>query len=360
MTNRTSNYVKAVLASVAIGLSLTACATASKSGPGRTSPSAVMTSQARLEETAAATPTPAQGQAPATANPAYFTQADPNDASVIEVHLKTEKLKIAFTSDIQGSYASAEQVGMMIASKLKPDNVILAGDLSYYQDDNTLDRIAALYCPFNPMMSEGCDKPASQDRVFVALGNHDDPDEVQQFFKLPGNGRYYMLRYFSAGEDELANVFILDGNFYEPDGCTSGSAQADWFSQHLAASEGRYKIAVVHEPLGMAQGEMHPDDGNWLADWVTGVDVVISGHTHRMEEFTGVGPSGDEYLAIVGAGGAAYPAYSCPAEPSAGSVFCQDQEDGAALLAISAKSGTLEFYDSDGQAVPGSRLKITK
>ena len=194
---------------------------------------------------------------------------------------------------------------------------------------------------------------ASINAFFPSMGNHDygealpAPATYLNYFTLPGAGvetsnssgneRYYD---FVQGP---AHFFILNSNLVEPDGVSSGSAQARWLQARLAASTSTWNIVVFHHPPYSSDANHGPTDFmQWpFAQW--GADVVLSGHAHTYERIM---RDGIVYF-VNGLGGA--PRYGF-AEPVAGSAFRYNARFGAQRATVTSRSLRFEFVSVDGVA----------
>src|SRR5205085_5882749 len=124
---------------------------------------------------------------------------------------------------------------------------------------------------------------AKSNAFFPTLGNHDwTPNDYPQpylnYFKLPGNERYYD---FVRGP---VHFFNIDSDPREPDGVSPTSKQGQWLKGKLAASPSPFDIVYFHHaPFGSG------DEGSsaWMPwsfeSW--GADLVLPGHNHIYEGF---------------------------------------------------------------------------
>lgn len=124
---------------------------------------------------------------------------------------------------------------------------------------------------------------------FPALGNHDwgHPGTPMlacdingcfgawnDYFKLPGNGRYYDVRRGNV------HLFVLDDYYLEPDGNKVDSKQAQWLRTAAAASDAPWKIVTHHFGGYGSFGQFNAF--RWpFEQW--GIDAVLSGHHHVYE-----------------------------------------------------------------------------
>lgn len=197
------------------------------------------------------------------------------------------QLKIAAFGDYSESIYT--QAVSNLVTSLNPDIIITAGDNNYGAADYE-DNVAQYYGTFiggyAGQFPSG--PPATQNRFFPALGNHDWDDAgvsaYQSFFTLPGisnsssgNERYYDFVYGSV------HFFCLNSYPGEPDGRNSTSIQAQWLQAQLAASTSCWKIVYMHLPP-YSSGTRHGSETSmrWpFENW--GASAVISGHEHLYE-----------------------------------------------------------------------------
>ena len=151
--------------------------------------------------------------------------------------------------------------------------VLMLGDNIYEGPASPADYLHKFEEPYANLLEAGVD-------FYAALGNHDDPRQVDYPpFNMKGE-RYYS---FAPPEDVLAKItnrvefFALDTT--NPDG-----TQLRWLDERLGASNAEWKICFFHHPLYTS--------GRYRA-WTFahrrllepllvrhGVDVVLSGHEH--------------------------------------------------------------------------------
>jgi len=151
--------------------------------------------------------------------------------------------------------------------------VLMLGDNIYEGPASPEDYLHKFEEPYADLLDAGVD-------FYAALGNHDDPRQVDYApFNMKGE-RYYS---FAPPEDVLAKIanrvefFALDTT--NPDG-----AQLRWLDERLGASKAEWKICFFHHPLYTS--------GRYRAVTYVhrrllepllvrhGVDVVLSGHEH--------------------------------------------------------------------------------
>jgi predicted phosphodiesterase len=149
--------------------------------------------------------------------------------------------------------------------------VLMLGDNIYEGPASSDDYLHKFEEPYADLLEQGVD-------FYAALGNHDDPEQIDYpAFNMKGE-RYYS---FTPPEDALAalatrvELFALDTT--NPD-----SAQLRWLDERLGASRADWKI--FHHPLytsGRYRAVSHVHRRLLEPLLVRhGVDVVLSGHEH--------------------------------------------------------------------------------
>jgi len=135
---------------------------------------------------------------------------------------------------------------------------------------------------------------------YAALGNHDDPRQVDYPpFHMKGR-RYYS---FAAPGNLLAGV-TTPVELFALDSTNLDRTQLRWLDQRLAASRADWKICFLHYPLytsGRYRMAAFVQRASLEPLFVThGVNVVFSGHEHIYQRSTLVG--GVQYFVSGGAG----------------------------------------------------------
>ncbi len=193
---------------------------------------------------------------------------------------------------------------------------------------------------------------------FPALGNHDwgHPGTPMlacdingcfgawnDYFKLPGNGRYYDVRKGNV------HLFVLDDYYLEPDGNKVDSKQAQWLRTAAAASDAPWKIVTHHFGGYGSFGQFNAF--RWpFEQW--GIDAVFSGHHHVYERLK----IGNIPYIITGTGGAGL---------NRGAPWTHPDRKSLHLLRYGALRGkatptamTIEMIDADGVIL--DRVDIVK
>jgi tartrate-resistant acid phosphatase type 5 len=182
---------------------------------------------------------------------------------------------------------------------------------------------------------------ASANHFYPAIGNHDygDPADLSafsDFFKLPGNGRYYDV------VQGAVHMFFLNGSGFEADGMGTASDMANWLRRRIALSTVPWKIVFCHIPP-YSSGNFHGDNADlqWLKD--TGASLIISGHDHDYER---IEVDGVTHI-VCGIGGADLRGFN--AVPVAGSIVRYFAKHGALFIRADCDQlvGTAESVDGD-------------
>jgi hypothetical protein len=195
-------------------------------------------------------------------------------------------ISFACIGDYGSAYVSTRQVANLIKG-WRPDFIITVGDNNYPAGSGTtIDRnIGQFYHDFISPYKGRYGRGAITNRFFPCLGNHDwrtgDAQPYLDYFTLPGNERYYT---FTRGPVQL---FCLDSDTREPDGCTTNSIQAQWLEKQMSASRAVWKIVCFHH-APYSSGYYH---GSWtneshhmrwpFHEW--GAHAVLTGHDHIYE-----------------------------------------------------------------------------
>ncbi|NLV40193.1 MAG: metallophosphoesterase family protein [Candidatus Hydrogenedentes bacterium] len=227
------------------------------------------------------------------------------------------------------------------ATRLHPDAAFLAisGDLvgmGQYRDD--WDALLGNYADF-----------VRRRPLVPSIGNHDAIDGLgselySALFRLPDNGPEGM----APGKTYALNYGSL--LLLSLDVTADIAPQSAWVDRTLAASDARWKVAMLHFPP-YSHEEDYPEIRR---EWGTlfdrhGVDIVLSGHVHyyqrtfplRGGEKAGGGPV---YLISVGVNGSPHPA---PVPPYAevlnlgGAATCQ-------AFTVDGDTLTMNAYEADG------------
>ena len=226
-----------------------------------------------------------------------------------------------------------------------PDIVLTVGDDNYPSGAaDTIDaHIGQYYHDFIFPYTGTYGPGALENRFFPTLGNHDwytaGAKPYLDYFKLPGNGRYYD---FTRGP---VHFFALDSDENEPDGVGSRTLQAAWLKQALAASTSLWNIVYFHH-APYSSGTTHGST-NWMqwpfAAW--GAQAVLTGHEHNYERLL---VDGIPYF-VNGLGGG--PIYTDFGNILPESQFRYSANYGAMLVTASPAELLFEFYARTGKLI---------
>ena len=147
--------------------------------------------------------------------------------------------------------------------------------------------------PYKALIDRGVD-------FYAALGNHDDPRQVDYApFHMKGR-RYYS---FAAPGNLLAGI-TTPVDFFALDSTYLDGPQLRWLDERLAASRAAWKVCFLHYPLytsGRYRMAALVQRSALESLFVThGVNAVFSGHEHIYQRSTLVG--GVQYFVSGGAG----------------------------------------------------------
>jgi hypothetical protein len=231
-----------------------------------------------------------------------------------------------------------------------PDFVITVGDDNYPSGAaETIDaNIGQYYHDFIFPYTGSYGPGATENRFFPTLGNHDwltdGAKPYFEYFKLPGNERYYD---FVRGP---VHFFALDSDENEPDGAGSRSVQAAWLKQGLAGSTSTWNIVYFHH--APYSSGMHGST-TWMqwpfAAW--GAQAVLTGHDHTYERLL---VDGIPYFVDGVGGGGIYDFVNILPE----SQFRYNADHGGMLVTASQMDVAFEFYSWTGKLI--DQYKIQK
>ncbi|HEX2731138.1 MAG TPA: metallophosphoesterase [Polyangiaceae bacterium] len=243
-----------------------------------------------------------------------------------------------------GETGPAERAVFKLVKSWDPEFIVTVGDNNYpLGEASTIDANIGYYfhdymCPYKGRFG----KASARNRFFPALGNHDwmEPGAkpyVSYFLDLPGNGRYYDVRWGNV------QLFVLDTDPHEPDGVDPKSVQAEWLKKAVAASTAPWQITAGHHPPYSSGTHGNSTYMQWpFKAW--GVDLSLFGHDHIYERLVV-----DGYTYVVNGLGARaiYPFENVLAESKVrfNSTF------GAELIEATPKKLTSRFYDVSGKLV---------
>ena len=149
--------------------------------------------------------------------------------------------------------------------------------------------------PYRPLLDAGV-------TFHAAIGNHDDPGQIDYAPFNMGGKRYYTFR---ESERRLAGVVGAGVRFFVLDSRTLDPAQLSWLKSELSSSGTAWKICYMHHPLYTSGRYRFAARALRLALEpllvAEDVDVVLAGHEHFYER---IRPQHGISYFISGAGGA--------------------------------------------------------
>jgi hypothetical protein len=244
-----------------------------------------------------------------------------------------------------------------VVDSWNPEFIATVGDNTYMPSgDNEPDQydsdVGQFYhqyiYPYSGQYGQGSDI----NRFFPALGNHEyyEPNYgvgIQAYldwFELPGNERYYNVRWSDDVEIFIINNYngysSKDQGNEEPDGWDANSIQAQWLQAELASSTATWKLVFAHLPP-YASGVKSSESlsARWpFKEW--GANAMFAGHRHNYERLVV-----DEMLYFVnGTGG--YGTYGF-SDPIVGSQV-RIKQYGAMLVNANSVDITFKFINESG------------
>src|SRR5262245_9870178 len=169
--------------------------------------------------------------------------------------------------------------------------VIMVGDNLYGGSSNPDAFRSRFESPYAALL-------AAKVKFYAALGNHDNPTEVNYKDWNMGGQRYYTFRVGGGlGGGTGVRFFVLDSNYVD-------KPQLDWLESELKKSKSEWKVAFFHHPL-YSSGRKHGSSLDLRARLEplfvdNEVNVVFAGHDHFYER---IKPQRGIYHFVVGAGG---------------------------------------------------------
>ncbi len=282
--------------------------------------------QSALPATLAATLSPVQPTASFTPPPV------PSAVPTATPTPQAERITFAVIGDYGTTRQGTKDVAALVDS-WEPDFVITLGDNNY--PDGAYETLAG-----NIMQHYG--RFVAEKRFFPVLGNHDmtteDGRPYLEAFDLPGNERYYDYVWGDV------HFFALNSDWREPDGINSGSRQAAWLQEKLAASTAAWQVVYLHTPPYVSMEAKMVPAARWpFAAW--GADLVLSGHAHLYERLQ---IDGIPYVVNGLGGGGIYP---FDEQPLVASQMRFNDNYGALLVQATAERLVLQFVTREGSVV---------
>jgi hypothetical protein len=236
-----------------------------------------------------------------------------------------------------------------LVRKLKPDALLLLGDLQY--EAGSLSDFQSYYeAAFGEFKSITYPVPGNHEYFTPgAAGYFDYFNGVGADSGRAGHrGRGYYS--FNLG---AWHIIALNSNCIEIRGCNARSAQATWLRADLASNKAKCTLAFSHSPR-FSSGQHGNDEllrDLWQIMYDAGVDVVLSGHDHHYERFFRQDAGGrlDEKRGmrafIVGTGGKGLARI---ARPRTNSEVQYNSAIGVLTMVLKADSYSWKFVESVG------------
>jgi Calcineurin-like phosphoesterase len=215
-------------------------------------------------------------------------------AQEVRLPKKDGSVRFAVIGDTGTASTAQFDVGKQMKAfhdKFPFEFVIMVGDNLYGGSSNPDAFRSRFEAPYAALL-------AAKVKFYAALGNHDNPTQVNyKDWNMDGR-RYYTFR---VGGGLLGGVgvrfFVLDSNYVD-------KPQLDWLEAELKKSKSEWKIAFFHHPL-YSSGKKHGSSTDLRASLEplfvdNGVNVVFAGHDHFYER---IKPQKGIYHFVVGAGG---------------------------------------------------------
>lgn len=222
---------------------------------------------------------------------------------------RREGASIFITSDMHGDAAKLEKL-LRLADYKTCDAFFYAGDMMNYMDRPEL--------PFTSFIDLSVRLFATSVPFEVVRGNHEMRGCLARTFSSyfpKEDGKIYgvcrlgdiMIVMLDSGEDKADNHPVYAGL---TDYDAYRAEQAEWLKQLVqttAYRDARYRIVISHFPLVMPQRNKDEQEWKGWEDAIrkflpvlngTGVDLLVSGHTHRYYYFE-PGADGNDFPVLV-------------------------------------------------------------
>jgi predicted phosphodiesterase len=195
----------------------------------------------------------------------------------------------------RGTQPQHDVAAQMVAfrEQLSYEFVLMLGDNLYEGPASPQDYREKFEEPYRELLDKGV-------RFYAALGNHDDPREIDYpAFNMKGQ-RYYS---FAPPEDLLAKI-ATRVEFFALDSTNLDRTQLRWLQERLTKSNATWKVCFFHHPL-YTSGR-YRTSSRWYRFLLEpillqhGVDVAFSGHEHIYQRTELQG--GVQYFVSGGAG----------------------------------------------------------
>jgi hypothetical protein len=207
------------------------------------------------------------------------TQVLPVAPGQLALPLRPGSVRFAVIGDSGRGDEPQNQVARQMVSwraKFPFDFVLMLGD-NIYGTHTPRDYQLKFEEPYRALLDAGV-------TFHAAIGNHDDPGEINYAGFNMGGRRYHTFR---KAEQRLAALKGAGVRFFALDSRSFDSEQLQWLERELARSGSTWKICYFHHPLytsGRYASGARSLRGAVEPLLVKGdVDVVLSGHEHFYE-----------------------------------------------------------------------------
>jgi hypothetical protein len=256
-----------------------------------------------------ATPQPTRSPSPSAASPSAAaptpstpgTKAPGGFRVVVAADIACDPSDEAYAGGAGSDHACQQRATAELAARLRPDAVLLPGDLQYARGElaNFRRVFAKTWGRFRSI-------------TYPAPGNHEYGRGVAS-----GYYDYFGPRagprgkgYYSADVGSW-HLVSLNSNCELIGGCGTDSPQARWLRADLARNHSRCTVALWHHPRWSSglHGSTTKMDPLWRVLVAGDVDVLLTGHDHHYERFAPLAASGAPDRArgvrefVVGTGG---------------------------------------------------------
>lgn len=260
----------------------------------------------------------------------------------------SHQIHFAVIGDYGNGSEAEKKVGELIAAR-NPAFIITLGDNNYPQGCwSSIDlNIGQYYHQFIGKYKGAYGKGATTNKFYPTLGNHDwlaltecsrhNQLPYQDYFTLPGNGRYYD---FVKGP---VHFFALDSDMREPDGHEIGSHQYLWLVDKLRGSKAAFNLVYFHHAPYSSGSHGDTEYMQWNFASI-GADLIMSGHDHDYER---IERDGIVYF-VNGAGGAGLYKMKTPTQDS---VFFYSKHHGFLWVEADNHMMTIQFINTNNEII---------
>ena len=201
------------------------------------------------------------------------------DPGALALPVRDGSIRFAVIGDSgRGDAAQNEVARQMVAwrEKFPFDFVLMLGD-NIYDRHTPQDYVDKFEAPYATLLAAGV-------QFYAAIGNHDDPGQVNYAKFNMGGRRYYTFR---KSERRVAGLVGAGARFFVLDSRSLDPEQLEWLREQLAESGTNWKIAYFHHPLYTSARYGRTARALRIVlepILIAGdVDVVLAGHEHVYE-----------------------------------------------------------------------------